>query len=84
MRHIGIGSIGRWVDDHIFFHICQEHLSAYNHLRMSLAKQISEKEGYITEGERLWFTGGKLPNDRTEEFDKDMSCPLEDISQSSS
>ena len=83
MRHIGIGPIARWVDDHIFFRIRREHLPAHNHLRMSLAKQILEKGGYITEGGWSWFAGGKLPNDRTEEFDEDMSCPLEDLSQSS-
>jgi len=83
MRHVGIGPIARWVDDHIFFHIRRKHLPAYNHLQTFLAKQISEKGGYITEGGRSWFAGGKLPNDKTEEFDEDMTCPLKDMTQSS-
>ena len=83
MRHAGIGPIARWVDDHIFFRIRRENLPAYNHLRTLLAKQISGQGGYVTEGGRSWFTGGKLPNDQTEEFDEDMSCPLGDLSQSS-
>ena len=83
MRHAGIGPIARWVDDHIFFRIRRENLPAYNHLRTLLAKQISGQGGYVTEGGRSWFTGGKLPNDQTEEFDEDMSCPLGDLLQSS-
>jgi hypothetical protein len=83
MRHCGIGPIARWVDDHIFFRIRRESLPTYNHSRSLLAKQISSEGGLIVRGGRTWFAGGKLPNDITEEFDEDMTCPLRDLSESS-
>ena len=83
LRAAGIGPIARWVDDHIFFRIPRRYLSEFNRIRSLIAERITKEGGYRVRGGRSWIAGGKLPNDEIEEFDEDMSSPIQDLSQSS-
>jgi hypothetical protein len=69
----GIGSISKWVDDHIFFRIKRRFLAEYNLRRKQWARDITENGGEIHDGGRLWFKGAIMPDDRPEEFDEDSS-----------
>ncbi|CAA7260292.1 unnamed protein product [Cyclocybe aegerita] len=83
MRANGIGPLSKWVDDHLFFRIRREHLSAYNDQRSQWAADIWENGGELHDRGRLWFRGQLMPNGKPEEFDEDVSFPIRDLSQAS-
>ena len=83
MRSHGIGPISKWVDDHIFFRILCCHLDEYNFKRRQWAQDITGNGGELHDGGRLWFKGAVMPKDQHEEFDKDSSCAVRDLSQAS-
>ena len=76
-----IGPLSKWVDDHIFFHILRQHLEEYNLSRKQWACHVAENGGEIHDGGHLWFKDEVLPNDQPEEFDEDLSCTIQDLSQ---
>jgi hypothetical protein len=82
-RAHGIGPMSKWVDDHIFFRICKEHMQEYNILRQKWNSSITANGGQIHDGSRLWYRGDTMPDDRPEEFDEDSSYPILDLSSSS-
>ncbi|CAA7269340.1 unnamed protein product [Cyclocybe aegerita] len=77
MRANGIGPLSKWVDDHLFYRILKHHLPAYNDLRRHWAEDIRKNGG------RIWFRGRAMPNGKLEEFDKDATFPLQDLSNKS-
>jgi len=79
----GIGPLSKWVDDHIFFRIPHQHLGEYNLNCERWARHVAENGGEIHDGGRLWFKGEVMPNDQPEEFDEDLSCTIQDLSQAS-
>ena len=81
MRFHGIGPLSKWVDDHIFFRILRQHLEEYNLSCKQWACHVAENGGEIHDGGRLWFKGKVMPNDQPEEFDEDLSCAIQDLSQ---
>jgi hypothetical protein len=83
LRSRGIGPLSKWVDDHIFFRILRQHLGEYNRNREQWARCVAENGGEIHDGGRLWFKGEVMPNDQPEEFDEDLSCTIQDLSQAS-
>ncbi|CAA7264068.1 unnamed protein product [Cyclocybe aegerita] len=79
----GIGPLSKWVDDHLFFRIRREHLSAYNDQHSQWAADIRENRGELHDRGRLWFCGQLMPNGKPEEFDEDVSFPIRDLLQAS-
>ena len=79
-RAAGIGPALRWVDDFVFFLMLREHLEGYNKIRERWRTKIEENGGRLQNGGRFWFMGERLPSDQVEEFAKDMSEPLRDLS----
>jgi len=83
MRSHGIGPLSKWVDDYIFFRIPSQHLGEYNLNCEQWAHHVTENRGEIHDGGRLWFKGKVMPNDQPEEFNEDLSCTIQDLSQAS-
>jgi hypothetical protein len=83
IRSEGIGPLSKWVDDHLFFHILLEFLERYNEQRKVWAKAIHDHGGLHIDGGRKWYRGLALYNDQPEEYDKDCSFPILDLSQCS-
>src|SRR5882757_5379473 len=83
LRSHGIGPISKWVDDHFFIRILRKYLPVYNAHRRVQAKRIISLGGRHHDRGRYWYGGDLLPDNRTEEFDKDMSFPIVDLSHSS-
>lgn len=79
----GIGPLSKWVDDHLFFRIRRQHLHQYNHTRSEWAAVIRANGGPIHDGGRLWYKGSTGDDGRLEQFDEDMSFPLQDLSSTS-
>ena len=79
----GIGSVSKWVDDHIFFHILCPHLAIYNAQCQAWHNTVRDNGGQIHEDSCLWYRGDLMPDGRPEEFDEDMSFPLCDLSSTS-
>ena len=78
-KHQGIGPLAKWVDDHVFVHICQEFLEQYNKQRRDRHKELVEC-GQVREGGCLWF-GGRVYKDGTlDEHVEDCSFPCRDFS----
>ena len=67
----GIGPISKWVDDHIFFHICCEYLPSYNAQREEWWKTIAKNGGQVQSGSRYWYRGETMSNNSSAEFDED-------------
>lgn len=82
-RSEGIGPLSKWVDDHLFICILQIHLEKYNEQRRLWAHSIQDQGGLHRDGGRKWYRGATLPNDQLEEYNKDCSFPLLDLSQNS-
>ena len=80
MRANGLGPISKWVDDHVFFRILREHLEKYNAERRKWKESIDAFGGKHHSGGRIWYGGRIQTNGETEEFDEDMSFPIQDLS----
>jgi len=79
-RSHGIGPVDKWVDDHIFFRVCTQHLDKYNDSRRSWYQDIlTHSPEPLHSGGRLWFQG----RHRSDEFNEDCSHPLTDLSSHS-
>ncbi|TFY74472.1 hypothetical protein EWM64_g9540 [Hericium alpestre] len=83
LRFKGLGPISKWVDDHIFIRILREHITEYNRHRHELCDHVIANGGQHKTGSRIWYGGNVLPDGRTEEFDEDMTFPVQDLSQTS-
>ena len=79
MRVQGIGPIEKWVDDHIFFHICHSHLANYNKSRQVWRNAIRQS-GLITTGSRIWFKGQSYMDGSFDEFNEDCIFQIMDLS----
>lgn len=82
-RGQGLGPIAKWVDNHIFFQVLQIHLHSYNIQWAKWHHKIQENGGCRQEGSQLWYGGKGLHSGPAEEFDKDCSTILHDLSHSS-
>jgi hypothetical protein len=82
-RGNGIGPVAKWVDDHIFFRVPREHLSAYNTNRAQWNQEITTQGGCKQDGGRLWYRGKDLPDGVPEQFDEDCSLPFKDLAEAS-
>jgi len=80
LQAASIGPSLRWVDDFVFFTICQEFLDEYNQLRGKWRATIEKNGGRQQKGGRYWFKGEILPSGQVEEFVEDMVMPLCDLS----
>ena len=78
-RAEGIGPTCKWVDDQTFIRIPRNHLPEYNQTRANLRKAIIAAGGWKQQGGRLWTGRGPMPDGRVEEFDEDMSFPIQDL-----
>ena len=83
LRANGIGPLSKWVDDHIFFRLPQQHLEAYNSQHHIWSQTISKHGGRTHEGSRIWYRGDTMPDGCSEEYDEDMVFPLHDFSNTS-
>ena len=80
---LGISPLSKWVDDHIFFQILQEHLPQYNKKCRAWRKEITTNGGHLQDCSRYWFQGQTMPNGQVMEFDEDANFPFQDFSSSS-
>lgn len=80
MRARGIGPLVKWVDDHFFARILREYLAELNARRNAARARIEAQGGRRHIGGRIWWEGGKLPDDQVEEFVEDFVFPLRDLS----
>ena len=78
-RAEGIGPTSKWVDDQTFIRIPRIHLEEYNQSRAALRRIIMEAGGWKQQGGRLWAGRGPRPDGQIEEFDEDMSFPVQDL-----
>ena len=76
MRALGLGSISKWVNDHVFFRVPTTQAGSYNKFRNSCRERILQEKGAHYKGGRIWYRGTLLPDDQIEEFDEDMSFPI--------
>ena len=75
-----MGPVSKWVDDHMFFHICREHLQEYNGKREAWCREIRENGGCVQDSSRIWYSGKTMPDGKPEEFDEDCHCVLQNLS----
>lgn len=80
LRAKGIGPASKWVDDHLFFRIKRKFLDEYNRRRAQWAREIVENGDVIISGGSKWYKGATMPNDCSEDFDEDVSSPIQDLS----
>lgn len=83
LRGAGIGPEGKWVDDLALVRVLRVHLPDYNAHRAEWRDNIARNGGMHHSGGRVWFGGSLLENGILEEFDEDMSFPIQDLSQNS-
>ena len=83
MRSHGIVPLSKWVDDHIFFRILWCQLDSYNLRHTQWAKEIADNSSEVHNRGHLWFRGATMPDGLPEEFNKDASFTIQDLSQSS-
>ncbi|VDB83401.1 unnamed protein product [Peniophora sp. CBMAI 1063] len=83
MRARGLGPVLKWVDDHNFFRVLREHLAEFNRCRREVRARIASRGGRRQSGQRAWYEGGRLPDDRLEEFCEDFAFDVLDLSSSS-
>lgn len=76
---LGLGPLTKWVDDHLFFRIRCEDLSAYNSYRDSVRQHLSTC-GMRQTGGRIWFEGDTFEDGTCEVFSEDHRFPLRDFS----
>lgn len=79
----GISPLSKWVNDHIFFRIRCGHLSLYNTNQKKWRNSIAANGGRIHTGGRYWYRGDIMLNGWSEEYDKDASTILQDLSGTS-
>jgi hypothetical protein len=79
-RAHGIGPLSKWVDDHIFFHICCEYIQSYNAQCKCWHATIVQNGGCIQSGSHLWYCGEAMPNNLPAEFDKDTAHSIHNYS----
>ena len=82
LRANRIGPLDKWVDDHVFFQIPRTQLQSYNRTREAWCKDIRQT-GLRHTGSRIWFSRISHDGNILEEFNKDCSFPIQDLSASS-
>lgn len=79
----GVGPVFKWVDDFSFTRILQQFLAQYNARRTLWAEQIRNNGGRLQSHSQFWFRGNVLPDGTSNEFVEDCTCPLRDLSTTS-
>lgn len=83
MRSASLGPISKWVDNTVFVRIPHKHLVTYNEQCARWRKRVKDHGGQHHSGERIWYGGTELPVGRIEEFDEDLTFPVQDLSAQS-
>ncbi|KAG6328190.1 hypothetical protein ID866_10899 [Astraeus odoratus] len=77
LHHHGMGPLDKWVDDHIFFCICKEHLATYNQTCLTAHQDILQHPPLPKfSGSRLWFQGHPHSDTTTAEFTIPLASTL--------
>lgn len=74
----GLGSLTKWVDDHLFFHIECQHIASYNSYCHSLHTSLLPST-FHQSGGRLWFEGTIFEDGTLEVFGGDCRFPILDL-----
>jgi len=82
MQAHGLRPMDKWVDNHVFFHICRNYFTEYNAQRASWSDTIKPL-GLMTSGSCIWFKGITHADGSNDEFSEDCAFPIKDLSNSS-
>lgn len=80
----GIGLVSKWVDNHIFFCIRQEHIQSYNAAHSNWASKVCENGGGKHKGGWIWYFSKKNAEDKHNKYNEDMACSIVNLSSASS
>jgi hypothetical protein len=78
VRAVGMGPLGKWVDDHYFIRLLRTCLPEYNRHRRAVRDRIIKLGGEIRRGARLWWDGGDMPDGRPMELVESHEHPVRD------